>query len=77
MEWMLSDLDRIGLEIPQGLPNLEAYISRISVKLSECFIGNKRALKRYKYFTDLTEEVRENEKFLAGSQSILLSLSSQ
>lgn len=52
-------------------------MSRISVKLSEYFIGNKRALKRCKYFTDLTEEVRENEKFLAGNQSILLSLCSR
>lgn len=74
---MFSDLDRIDLKTLQGLSNLEAYISRISVKLSECLIGNRRALKRCKYFTDLTEEVRENEKFLTGSQNILRSLSSQ
>jgi len=74
---MFSDLDRIGLKIPQGLSNVETCISRISVKVSECFLANKKTLKRCKYFTDLTEEVREKEKYLAGSRNILLSLSSQ
>lgn len=73
---MFSDPDRIHLKKPRRLSNLEAYMSRILVKLSECFTGKQGDLKRWKYFTDLTE-VREKVKFLSGNQTILLSLSSQ
>lgn len=37
LKYILSDLDRVGPEIPQRLSNLEVCISRISVKITECF----------------------------------------
>lgn len=58
---MFLDPDKIHLKIPQGLSNLEEHISRILVKLSECFIGKKGGFKEVKVFYRFVRSGRKRQ----------------